>query len=700
MSPEQVQGKTVDARTDIFSFGAVLYEMICGRKLFTGESPADVMAEVLTAKAQASQLKDPRLRSIERVLNRCLVIDRDERWQTARDLAESLRWAALRETSAPSPETHRRLAKILLPCFTGAAVLALGLAFYVVSKTPVPSALVRYSIPLPPHTSYADYTTPMLSYPVVSPDGEKIAITLTSSDQSRVVWLYQMETGGFRPLRGTDGAFDITWSPDSRAIVYWASGKHSRIELSSGAITTLLVEPLNSRPAVAPNGNILVSTKAGLEWVENGRRRIVRRRDTNELYDYSPVLLPDLKHFLFLRQNLGPDVIWRGDLAGSSPVQMFPTSSQVEYASTSHIFYVNDGVLVAQRFDVQDLVPNGPLHPITSGPAQLVGPFTGFSVSPNVVAIRPRVTNNRRLVWRDRYGIEMGAVGDPGEYFNPSLSPDDKRVAVGLRDKPNGTRDIWVFDIVRGTRSRLTLDPADDLNPTWSPDGSRIAFTSNRKGIRDLYVTSSTGGQDESVLESQQHKSLVDWSSDGKYLLYDQIGSEVIIDSQSHPSNKSSGHIYILPVAVTDRKPIVFVSAPSFRDIGGRMSPDSRWVSYCSNETGNLEVYVREFSTNPAKVQVSAGGGEESHWRRDGKELIYVNGNSVMAVAVFRQGGKLELGVPKKLFDAPLTRIRSRNRVTVSKDGQKFLTVEDVPEDPRPPFTVILNWQRLLEKRL
>src|SRR5262249_53711331 len=265
--------------------------------------------------------------------------------------------------------------------------------------------------------------------------------------------------------------------------------------LSVGTVRNLVEEPYYGRLAMAPSGDILVSTKAGLELLStDGRRRTVAARKTDDPSDYLPLLLPDSDRFLFLRRVHIPFDIWQGNLNSAEPVRLFSADSQVEYADSGHLLFVKGNTLFAQSFDTRKAMPVGAAQPLVNGVARLVPSWlAGFSVSRNgVLTFRPGTASTTvRLTWRDRVGKELGTIGEVADYTSPQLSPDDKRLAVSVRDLYTGQRDIWIFDLVRGGSSRLTSDPSDDLNPTWSPDGARIAFTSNRRGMRDLYITSA-----------------------------------------------------------------------------------------------------------------------------------------------------------------------------------------------------------------
>lgn len=272
--------------------------------------------------------------------------------------------------------------------------------------------------------------------------------------------------------------------------------------------------------------------------------------------------------------------------------------------------------------------------------------IASFSASPNGVLVWRRSGQSARssLQWFDRSGKRLGVGGEAADYSNPSLSPDDSKLAIGIRDPQIKTRDIWIFDLLRGTRTRLTFDPADDLDSIWPPDGTRIAFTSDRAGQRDIYQKPADGsGSEELLLEEKDgQENVEDWSPYGKYLIYNY-------------QRPTGVHLYVLPLA-GDRKPVPFLNT-QFRTHQGQFSPNGRWVAYCSAESGRMEVYVQGFTPDSSqargKWQVSTAGGELPRWRRDGKELFYHYGNGYFAVDVKTDGSTFEAGIPRLLFEVP-----------------------------------------------
>ena len=338
---------------------------------------------------------------------------------------------------------------------------------------------------------------------------------------------------------------------------------------------------------------------------------------------------------------------------------------------------------MAQPFDPAKQSLSGDPIPIADQVAT-IAPFNAgaFSVSQNgELAYRRALTSAPNvLTWYNRQGKKLATVGEQAVYSGPALSPDGKRLAVGRLDPATNTRDIWVLDLVRGVSSRLTFDKADDMNPVWSPDGSRIAFSSDRRGNRDLYWKAASGaGADELLLKSAEPKALEDWSADGKLLLF----------------NLNNKEMHAVPV-IGDRKPYPVLKAP-FTQLQGRLSPDGRWIAYASRESGRLDVFVQNFPPSGGKWQISTNGGVEPTWRRDGKELYFLNGTKLNAVDVTASGSSFEAGIPKELFDVEATTGR-RNNYVVTVDGQRFLFVTVPKSLDTAPFVVVQNWRSALKR--
>jgi Tol biopolymer transport system component len=351
---------------------------------------------------------------------------------------------------------------------------------------------------------------------------------------------------------------------------------------------------------------------------------------------------------------------------------------------------------MAQPFNLRGLTLTGEPRPVAdrielSSSAQNGGVNTlalaSFSASPNGVLVwrRNSLSSQSSLQWFDRGGKKLSTVGEPANYSNPSLSPDNTKLAVCIRDPQTNTRDIWVLDLLRGSSTRLTFDPADDLDPVWSPDGTHIAFSSNRAGQRDIYWKLADGsGQEEQLLVGGKgpDKNVEDWSTDGKYLIY----------NYGVPN-----HLYVLPLA-GDRKPVPFMDIRFYTN-GGQFSPNGRWVAYRSLEAGKPEIFVQGFNLDPSqprgKWQVSTAGGELPRWRRDGKELFYHYGEQYFAVDVKTDGKIFEAGVPKPLFSAATVASSASggSPFVVTKDGQRFLVLAQIEKQASQPLDVLVNWR-------
>ena len=359
---------------------------------------------------------------------------------------------------------------------------------------------------------------------------------------------------------------------------------------------------------------------------------------------YWPFFLPDGRHFLFTVTSGQSDVrgIYIGDLASAKTVRIVGEETNAQYSPPGFLLFARGNVLTALPFDAGQLRATGDPFPVTDKLGRFETEFVSiFSTAAGHLVYGPNLgTQAYQMVWFDRKGTRLSALGAAAEYTNPALSPDGRTLAVGIADQITGKRDIWLFDLVRGTSMRLTFDPADDFNPTWSPDGRQIIFASDRKGNRDLYRKAANGtGREELLLESKVAKAGEDWTRDGKYLVFN-LGS-------------GSAGIWALELAgnAGERKPVALVTG-DFAVDQGRVSPDGRWLAYRSTETGRAEVYVQNFPPSGGKWQISTAGGAEPQWRADGKELFFIQNKTLMTVEIASGPGRFEAGIPKPLFEA------------------------------------------------
>jgi eukaryotic-like serine/threonine-protein kinase len=370
-------------------------------------------------------------------------------------------------------------------------------------------------------------------------------------------------------------------------------------------------------------------------------------------------------------------------------VDLGPIGSDALYAPPGYIFYVNQNTLMARPFDARALRFTGTAVPVAPSVARLAGAtnYAYFAVSAaGVLAYQPSAGGgDNEMSWFSRAGQKQGTVGQPGRYTNPAISADASRLAVGVGE--TGKRNVWVYDLKRGTASRLTFDSSDDdLDPVWTADESRIFFSSDRGGHRDIYEKAANGlGSEEPVFQSKdQQKAINDLSPDGRYAIYDT-------------SSANTTQLWALPL-FGERKPVAFVQG-SFSTRSARFSPNGRFVAYSSTETGTPEIYVQTFPQQTGKWQISPSGGTQPMWRRDGKELFYITpDNQLMAVPVNTDAGSFQAGIPKPLFQAHLVPFSSwRNIYVPSPDGQRFLMLTPAGEAKEEPITVVVNWPALLK---
>ncbi len=691
MAPEQLEGKEADARTDIFAFGVVAYEMATGKRAFDGKSQASVISAIMSSDpAPISSLQPMTPPALDRVVKRCLEKEPDERCQSAKDLTDELKWIAeggsQAGVAAPSGVANvvarRRSRERMAWALAGAGLLlAAALAFVFVRpylNQPKPSVM-RFLIS--PPTEVVD-----LGLPRLSPDGRLLAFVGVSQDGSRQLWLRPLDNVAAHPLPGTEGALAPFWSSDSRYLGFFASGSLRKIDVAGGPPQTL-AELLAGGGSGSWNrdGVIIFSPSAGgALWKisqAGGAPTPLTTLDRlrGEFAQAAPWFLPDGRHFLYIAvRSTGPTVerwVCAGSLDSKETKCLLQANSAALYAPPGYLVYVRAGALMAQPFDAQRLATTGDAVPIADG-------VLNVSVSANgILAYIAGASRETELQWFDRSGKSLGTVGQPADYSSPALSPDGTRVAAGIQSPGAGTRNLWILDLKRGAASRFTFDPADEFNPLWSRDGSQILFTSAQQGVRDIYQKSADGAGDPEVVfaSRDQQKNVDDWSPDGRYVVYDITAA---------PDN-----LWILPL-FGGRKPFPFVQS-NYDVRQARFSPNGRYIAYASDETGDYEIYVQTFPEPGGKWQVSTGGGRDPEWRRDGKELYFVSGGKLMAVDVNTGGPQFEAGTPKSLFEVHFgsgTAINPNATYRVTADGQRFLCVTSTGQQGPPPITVVTNW--------
>ena len=710
MSPEQAMGKSADRRSDIFSFGTVVFEMLSRECPFKGESVSEILASVLKDEPDWSKLPARTPAAVRALVRRCLTKDRKQRLQSIGEARIALGNPSIEsEAPAVSPSASRTLA---WPLVAGAFALALALLAIAHFREPEPVAPppLRFEVFAPDKTNF----DPSLA---LSPDGHAMAFISRGTDGASQVWIRDMNSLESRPLPGTKGASFIFWAPDNRSLAFTVGSRLSRIDIGGGSLQLICEVPGKriGQGAWNKDGVILFGVIAG-RGANEGLRRVsaaggspslITKTDPahpGEFHDF-PAFLSDGRHFLY--QIIGGEDR-SGTYSGSidsTPDQQPPdivvqkgggfvyVPPRPNGASLGKLLFMKSGrTLVAQAFDEKRLALTGEEQTVS----EQVGSFAAYGLytaSVNgVLAYRGGGDTASQATWFDSRGNNLGTLGEPTLVQWSAISPDANTVAMDRRDGGNDNFDIWTYSLVRGTASRFTFNSAPSNFPLWSPDGGYVAFAQTQKdGSSDIYKKTSNGsGADEVLDKDSRFKIPYDWSRDGQYII------EGVLD----PRTKFD--IWVLPLssqgASGERKAFPYLQT-EFDEKNARLSPDGRWLAYSSDETGNDEIYVQTFPKHGGKWQVSTNGGTLPVWSHDGKHLFFIDGKgrmtSVDVKNVDAKNPQFEAGVPVSLFDVRLG-ILGESRFDVSKDG-RFLIPIQVSQTESSPITVLVNWESALK---
>ncbi len=694
MAPEQIRGLPVDHRADLFAFGAVLYEMLSGRRAFRRNTPADTAAAVLSQ--EPPEMSGPGRTvspALQRLVRRCLEKRPEERFQSARDVAFGLEilspssgpWSEPRgEGEARKPLGSRRrerlawsVALVLLAALLGALLLPPLRKHGAVA----PAARLRFTIPPPPGSTFAG----MLA---LSPDGHRLAFVATTSDGRDLIWVRALDALESRPIDGTDGAAYPFWSPDSRSLAFFAQGKLRKIDASGGSLQTLCDASSPRGGSWGSRGSIVFSVNTGGEIrrvPENGGESTVLPllvSQGRESYRW-PSFLPDGRHFLYLLFGGDPKStgIYAASLDSKQTVRLVSTDGESVSAKPGFLLYRSGIRLMSRRFDPDRLALKGEAFPVLDGVRwdSIATGATAFSVSDTgLLACQTGGAMVSRLLWYDRSGREVGAIGPDGAYWEPTLSPDDRWLAVPRFDPEKFEGNIWTIDLERGSLARLSSQAAFAATPLWSPDGRRIVYSSYASA--EVFIRDARGAENERILFRQPaFTPLDDWSRDGRLLFY-----------EAFDFRRFHFDVWVRDLRTGTSRPLL---QAAHDQMGARLSPDGRWLAYESDESGAFEIFVRSFPEAGERRQVSKGGGQQPRWRGDGKELFYVSPDRKLMSVEIRPGTTLDAGAPKALFQTRiLPQVEARNHYDVTSDGQRFVVNSRRPEDASLPITVLSGW--------
>jgi serine/threonine protein kinase len=701
MSPEQVDGKQIDYRSDIFSFGVVLYEMLTGKRAFP---PRETLRETLHAIAtedppDLSQNGRKISPALYLLLRRCLEKNPQHRFHSASDLAfaiEALSGSTVTSLRMPAVPALRsiKLPKLIAWWVAGAAVLfgvlALLISYSRNSQTSEPQTMRFYVYP--PAT-----TTFQGSGDFISPDGRRLVFSAVGEDGKRSLWLRSVDSLSAQKLPGTEDAGQVFWSPDSNFIGFFAGGKLKKMEASGGAAQIVADAPTNRGGTWSRDGIIVFAPNVGgvLYRVSalGGPVTPITTLDAakNQIGHNWPNFLPDGRHFIYLAQSSqrGNSAIYVGSIDSKESKFLLDAEASAAYAPPGYVLFLRGRALMAQPFNADKLQLAGDPVPIVEQIGySATTARTLFSVSSTgVLAYRPNIPSNTQLAVYDRAGKQLEKLGNEGDFVGLSLSLDDKRIVVSRLDPDVGSYDLWIVEFAGGKALRLTFDQTNETFPVWSPDGSHIVFTSNKNGEANLYQRLSNGaGTEELLYGSNNLKAATDWSSDGQFIIYEDRDP------------KTDHDLWVLPRS-GEQKPSVVVQT-TFNEMKGRLSPDGKWIAYQSNESGTTQVTVQSFPPSGARWQVSTNGGYQPKWRRDGKELFYVAADKkLMVVQVKAEGNRFEISAPQPLFEMAIGNLPLNGSpfYDVTRDGRRFIVSAAVGAPPMP-MTVVLNWTAELKQ--
>jgi Tol biopolymer transport system component/tRNA A-37 threonylcarbamoyl transferase component Bud32 len=700
MSPEQARGKDVDARTDIWAFGCVLYEMLTARLAFDGETVTDTIAKIVTAQPDLSALPPAVPVPIRLLLTATLNKNIQQRLQHVGDMRLFLDQNLFPVGAAPTQAGRVAGRASRGPWLIAALVAGLAAALL---------AVVLYTRPGPPQVGPALQLEAALpgyvSAVAVSPNGQRIAYVAEPQGEKRAIWIRAAGSEAAQKLAGTDNPqSEIEWSPDGGSLAFVNDGKLKKIEVGSGSIQAICDVTGPARGFTwSRSGVILFARSNGLAQVSaaGGTIAAVTELDANrkETIHGLPVFLPDGNHFLYVILSSIPEIteklgIFVGSLDGKTKTRLMPVGARIaELAYASGYVLVAGESLVAQRFDPSTLKLEG-------SPVALADAVDGLSVSETGLLLYRKASAtaaNKQLTWLDRAGRQLGSVATPANYGNVELSPNGDRVAVDILT--NNNRDVWVIDLARGVPSRITFDPGPDWTPAWSPDGSRIAFAAGRAGGTQIYQKASSGVGNDEPLFKLTNAIPVSWSRDGRYVVFSRLRG-----GTGGGTGAGGADTWLLSLS-GEPKASPFIESP-FDKAQARISPDSRFIAYATNDSGLHQIVVQSFpDPNGGRWQITAQGGIEPKWRHDGRELYYLAfDGKMMAVPVnpARADRRFEAGTPSALFETPLVVSRTQaprdRRYDVAPDGRFLMAAPAATMGPLP-VTAVVNWAAGLDKK-
>jgi len=684
MSPEQIEGKDTDLRSDIFAFGAMLYETTTGKRPFEGKSQISLASSILEKDPEPiSTIKPLTPAAFEHVIATCLQKNPDDRYQTAHDVKLELQWIASQRQATPAhgQEPSTRPRPMWWTVLAAAVVLAAGAGYLLHRATP-PAPSIHTVINPPPGASFR-LTDDTAGPAVLSPDGSQLAFTTLGADGKVSLWVRPLNSNEAHQLADTENAIFPFWAPDNRHIGFFANSKLKTIDLGNGVVQVLCDAQLGRGGTWSPSGVIVFSPSPVSAMMQvnsgGGTPMEITKIDTAVHTSHRwPTFLPDGKHFVYLAMNhdnsrAAGDALYYGSVDGKDSRLLMHAQTNAIYVGGFLLFGRGDQ-LMAQRFNPDSGTLSGDAQSVATGVMTDVSTWhlDATAAENGLLIYANGGSGNLQLVWADRTGKQVAVAADKlVNLITARLSPQGDRVAL---QQDSGTNDIWVLDLARGTRTRLTFGPVANTYPVWSPDGKWIAYGSLRGQKVDLYRKLADGsGAEEMLMEATEGVFPTDWSRDGKTLLF----------SQGFPGGATG--VFALPLDGPRKAREITPTG-----VMGRFSPNGRWLAYSSTESGKQEVYVVAYGSGQGKWQVSPNGGQFPQWSQDGKELYYVDETqAIVAVPVKEAGGALEFGTAKTLISQ--WTILTIPFYDVAPNGQRLIFGR-ISQQVSPSLTVVSNF--------
>jgi serine/threonine protein kinase len=695
IAPEQLLGDPADARSDIFALGAVLFEMATGGRAFSGTSQAQVVASVLeedpVSTWNGATSAPPLLR---RVVAKCLAKNPDERWQSASDVAEALRWAAEERNSVPAMGALSRH-KWTWALVGAAAAAAIAAALFLFGNQQDPEPPLRASIVPAPGTNFTPRDITGTPHFALSPDGQSIVFVANAPGEVPRLWLRSLSAVDPRPLPGTEDAGGPFWSPDSTQVAFFSRRKLKRLSIAGGSVQELAEISFDVTGGTwNPDGTIIFGgpTSEGLYRIAatGGALDLAttlqpKRGETGHRW---PRFLPDGRSFLFFVRSTQADVsgIYVTEAGSNTRKQILPSRASATFVEPAFLLSDRNGTLMVYDFDPVAKEIRGEPVPLDDRLTAQIGPsHLPLDASRNgTLAYWNGLGPVSRLEWYDRSGRLLRQTGEQGHQFSPDLSADGRKMLITRRPAPTNN-ELWSVDLETGEWSRVTFAPGGSRFGLWSNDSQRIVYSSLGPDASRLYERAASGAGRDRVFFDPGHWAVfpLDWSADGKWLIY-------------AATTATAWDVGALNVQDGSRRPLLNTGS---NEVQGQLSPDDRWLAYASDESGTWEVYVTTFPDGTGKWQVSNKGGSQPRWSADGRELFFLSDDGTLMSAAVKPGNVFAAAQPRPLFRSRAWRNLTpfRTSYAVAPNGEFLISA--VVSEAVEPITIVHNWTAAMPRR-